>query len=244
MSKQRSCLAATMALLGAIVLYQGRIRPWMFTWGADDDEVTTVLAGDSFVAAGTPTTTRALSIDAPADLVWPWLAQMGEDRGGFYSYSWLERAAGAHVHNADTIHPEWQDIAVGDTIWLARRYGDAGRQVVAAGRPGSLLVLVSPDDFGRVQRGEKASGAWSFYLSQENGWTRLLVRGSGCAVGHAGFDATHFVMEQKMMRGIRRRAEQARRDRTTALVEKERLTMCDQDRPASARSSLSLARIR
>lgn len=64
-----------------------------------------------------------MTIDAPiADAFWPWLAQIGEDRGGFYSYSLLERAAvGAHVHNANSIHPEWQDIRVGDTVWLTRR---------------------------------------------------------------------------------------------------------------------------
>ena len=69
-------------------------------------------------------TTRALTIDAPIAAVWPWLAQIGEDRGGFYSYSVLERAVGAHIQNANTVHPEWQDVHVGDTVWLARHYGE------------------------------------------------------------------------------------------------------------------------
>jgi hypothetical protein len=123
----------------------------------------------------------------------------------------LERAVGAHIHNAHTIHQEWQDVRVGDTVWLARRYGEVGRQVVAAVEPGSHLVLTSPPDFERVQRGEKASGAWAFYLRRKNGWTRLLARGSGGAVGHASFDIPHFVMEQKMIRGVRDRAQQTRR---------------------------------
>ena len=122
-------------------------------------------------------------------------------------------AVGAHVHNANSIHPEWQDIRVGDTVWLARRYGEVARQVVAAVEPLSHLVLMSPDDFQRVQRGEKASGSWGFYLRQEGGWTRLLARGSGGAIRHAAFDLPHFVLEQKMMRGIRHRAEQTRRTR-------------------------------
>ena len=138
--------------------------------------------------------------------------QIGEDRGGFYSYSLLERAVGAHIHNAGTIHPEWQDLCVGDSVWLARRYGDAARQVVAAVEPESHLVLMSPGDFDRVQRGEKASGAWTFCLRQQNAWTRLLVRGTGEVVGKTGFDIAHFVMEQKMMRGIRDRAQRLRRD--------------------------------
>ena len=83
-----------------------------------------VLPGDELVQPGVPRTTRAVTIDAPVDAVWPWLAQIGEDRGGFYSYSLLERAVGARIHNADAIHPEWQELRVGDTIWLARRYGE------------------------------------------------------------------------------------------------------------------------
>jgi hypothetical protein len=169
--------------------------------------VNAVLPGDDLVAADTPRTTRAVTIGAPVEAVWAWLAQIGEDRGGFYSYSWLERAVGARIHNAQTVHPEWQELHVGDTIWLARRYGEGARQVVAAVEPNSHLILMSPADFDRVQHGEKASGAWGFYLRRQNGSTRLLARGSGGAVGHFVFDVPHFVMEQKMLRGIRDRAE-------------------------------------
>ena len=70
---------------------------------------------------------------------------------------------------------------------------------------------MSPEDFERVQRGEKARGAWAFYLRRKNGWTRLIARGGGGAVGHASFDIPHFVMEQKMLRGIRDRAQLIRR---------------------------------
>lgn len=201
-----------MAAAGVLAMYRGGVRPWMYTWGADADEIDAVLPGDEMVAPGTARTTRAVTIDAPLHAVWPWLAQIGEDRGGFYSYSLLERLAGAHIYNATAIHPEWQDVHVGDTVSLARRYGDGARQVVAAVEPESHLVLMSPDDFERVQRGEKASGAWGFYLRRDGEWTRLLARTSGGAVGHAAFDIAHFVMEQKMMRGIRDRARQTHRD--------------------------------
>lgn len=196
-----------MAASAVAALYQAQVRPRIYTWGARDDEVAATVPGDEFVRADTPRTTRAITIDAPVESVWPWLVQIGEDRGGFYSYSLLERAVGARIHNASSIHPEWQDLRVGDTVWLARRYGEHARQVVAAVKPNSYLVLVSPDDFERIRRGENASGAWGFYLLEENGWTRLLVRGSGGAVGHVGFDVAHFVMEQKMMRGIRDRVQ-------------------------------------
>lgn len=213
-----------MAAAGVIGFYRIRMKPWMFTWGARDDEIAAVLPGDELVEADTPRTTRAVTIDAPVESVWPWLAQIGEGRGGFYSYSLLEQAAGADIHNAHAIHPEWQDIHVGDTVWLARRYGELARQVVAAVMPNSHLVLMSPDDFTRVQRGEKASGAWAFYLRRENGGTRLLARGSGGAAGHAIFDIAHFVMERKMMCGIRDRAGHIRRWHDSAAPSAERVS--------------------
>jgi len=80
------------------------------------------------------------------------------------------------------------------------------------------LVLMLPGDFERVQHGMRASDAWGFYLRRKDGWTRLIARGSGGAVGHVTFDMPHFVMEQKMMRGIRDRAEQMRRDQVHAFV--------------------------
>lgn len=114
------------------MLYRAKVRPWLYSWGADPDEVTATLPGDELIEVTTPRTTRAVMIEAPAEAVWPWLVQIGEDRGGFYSYSLLERAVGADIHNADAVHPEWQGLQVGDTVWLARRYGQLGRQVVAA----------------------------------------------------------------------------------------------------------------
>lgn len=229
MGKQRPCFAGLLAAVGVIVMYRRELRPWMYTWGADDGEITTTLPGDEFVVAGAARTTRALTIDAPVRYVWPWLLQIGENRGGFYSYSLLEQMVGAHIRNANTIHPEWQDLHVGDTVWLARRYGDAARQVVAAVESESHLVLVSPADFERVQRGEKASGAWSFCLRPQSTWTRLLVRGSGGAVGHPAFDVVHFVMEQKMMRGLRDRAERERRGDVEGHMTQNR---CDQSKIA------------
>lgn len=209
MGKTRGLLSTTMALVAVVAFYRGRLRPWMYCWGATDDEVTQALPCDELVEDGALRSTRGIVIDAPLAEVWPWLAQIGEDRAGFYSYSLLERAAGAKVHNADVVHPEWQDVNVGDTVWLARRYGKQASMVVAAVKPASHLVLMSPSDFDRVQSGKRATGAWGFYLRPSDGRTRLLIRGSGGAVGHFAFDVPHFVMEQKMMRGIRRRVERS-----------------------------------
>ena len=74
-----------MAVVGAMGLYRAEIEPRMYRWGADDAELVATLPGDELVRAGTRRTTRALTIDVPREAVWPWLAQIGEDRGGFYS---------------------------------------------------------------------------------------------------------------------------------------------------------------
>lgn len=202
----RLVLVAGASLAGVVVGYRSWIRPWMYHWGATREEATAGLPGDDLVTSG-PRTTRAVTIDAGPDAVWPWLAQIGEDRGGFYSYSRLERAVGADIHNASTIHPEWQDLDVGDTVWLARRGGERGRQVVAALEPRSHLVLMSPEDYAKVQRGERASGSWSFHLRPEGDRTRLLARGAAGFAGNPLYDIAHFVMERKMLLGIRRRAQ-------------------------------------
>jgi hypothetical protein len=90
--------------------------PWHRTWGATDEEQIMSLPGDARDRDPAYELIHAVTIDAPADTVWPWLAQMGQDRGGFYSYDWLERLFQADVHNADRIHAEWQRRASGEFV--------------------------------------------------------------------------------------------------------------------------------
>ncbi|PJE21573.1 MAG: hypothetical protein CK431_21090 [Mycobacterium sp.] len=206
MGNRKPLLGGLMAAGGLAGLYNWMGRPVMYNWGATDEEVNAELPGDELVQPGAVRTTRGITVAAPPAAIWPWLAQIGEDRGGFYSYDWLERLVGTRIHNADTVHREWQQVKVGDTVWLARRYGRNGRQVVAAVEPESHLVLMSPADFERVQRGEKAIASWAFYLRPQNGTTRLLARGTGGVAGMAFFDIPHFVMERGMLRGLRKRA--------------------------------------
>lgn len=207
MAKQRPVLAAVLAAAFVAAALSSRIRARIYTWGATPAEVAAQLPGDDLLTPGRRRTTRAVTVDAPIGSVWPWLVQLGEDRGGFYSHDLLERAVGADIHNADTIHPEWQHLHVGDTVWLARRYGSLGSQIVAAVQPGEYLVLVSPDDYSRIERGGAADGSWAFYLQPRGQRTRLIARGSGGAVGRIAFDVVHFIMEWQMLRGIRRRGE-------------------------------------
>lgn len=135
MGKQHPRLAAVTAAIGIAVLYRAHVRPWMYHWGARQDEIDAPLPGDELVGSGVPRTTRAVTIDAPRPDIWPWLAQIGEDHAGFYSYSLLERAVGADMHNAKFVHPEWQHLHVGDTVWLARRYGPDARRSSPRWRP-------------------------------------------------------------------------------------------------------------
>jgi hypothetical protein len=154
--------------------------------------------------------TRAITVHAPIDDVWGWLVQIGQDRAGFYSYTWLENLVGAEMHNASSVRPAWQRRAAGDSVWLASeaRYHERGLQVAALVDPPHDLVLVSPTDWERLMHGDAASGAWAFSLEPRGpSATRFLIRSSGGAVGTHLFDAIHFVMEQKMMRGLRDRAE-------------------------------------
>lgn len=125
--------------LGAIlaVLYPAMIRPWMLRWGATDEERGKALPGDDLVPHPLTMSTRAITVHAPVQAVWPWLAQIGQDRGGFYSYEWLENLAGCQMHNADHIHPEWQQRAVGDIVKL---HWAIGNKVVWF-EPNQALVL-------------------------------------------------------------------------------------------------------
>jgi hypothetical protein len=206
--------------MAAGVTYAMHFRPWLMNWGASREESRMALIGDEFAPDCRYRATRAVTIKAPVEVVWRWLIQLGQDRGGFYSYSWLENLFLADMRNADSIIPEFQhERRVGDTVWLAnpKRYGGRGRMIVAAIEPYRSLALVMPEDFARLSEGVAARfGCWSFHLrSLHGGRTRLLVRSrSGnysslpqMLFDFVVFDPAHFLMERKMMLGIKERAE-------------------------------------
>src|SRR5271157_4609031 len=85
-------------------------RPRHLRWGASAQECDASLPGDDLIVTPDLTATRAITVRAPADQVWPWIAQLGQGRGGFYSYDFLENLAGCDIHSADRIIPGWQDI--------------------------------------------------------------------------------------------------------------------------------------
>jgi hypothetical protein len=157
-----------------------------------------VLPGDAYIPAATHVSTRAITINAAPDAIWPWIAQIGQGRGGFYSYEWLENLFAADMHNADHIVPEWQHLAVGDHVSFQRN-GPFTR--VAYFEPNKVLVV---------------EGGWTWYLAPiDDDHTRLIVRYASFPVTdalstgfyYAIFEPVHFVMEHGMMLGIRTRAE-------------------------------------
>ena len=157
------------------------VRPWHSRWGATEGEASGALPHDHFVPRPIFQTTRAITIDAPAEEAWRWLVQVGQGRGGLYSYDWLENLADLDVHSAEEIVPELQDLEVGDLVRLAPESmgAEAGLRVAAMER-GRALVLHQPADphTGRpIDRDDPGLGSyygwnWAFVLEQTDGGAR------------------------------------------------------------------------
>ncbi len=120
--RQRSGAAVT-AIGGAAAAYVFLARSQQLRWGATDDEADGPLLGDDLIPHPDLSATRAIAVRTSAGQVWPWIAQLGQGRGGFYSYDFLENLVGCDIHSADRIIPEWQDVRVGDEVKLAPQVG-------------------------------------------------------------------------------------------------------------------------
>jgi hypothetical protein len=188
----------------------GLVRGRCLRWGATDEEVQAGLPGDELMGAADLTATRAVSVRAGADVVWPWIAQLGQGRGGFYSYDFLENLVGCDIHSVERVVPEWQSIAVGDAV---RLHPDVGL-VVAVVEPGRALVLRGGVRIGRTP--PPYDFTWAFVLrDQADGSTRLVVRERygysrrwACLLVEP-VELISFVMSWRMLRGVKERAEQA-----------------------------------
>ncbi len=206
--------AALVALGGGGIAYLRVVRPRLARWGARDEEIARRMPGDELIERPSTVTNRAITIDAPVEDVWPWLAQMGElPRGGFYSYEWIERLLGMRVKNASRVLPEYQAPHSGDA--LDRRGNMIVRDIV----PGHALVLGPPP-------GLWLDSTWSMAVYAEGeGRTRLVSRvrarvarwspAALCMI--ALVDSGQFLMERKMLLEIKKRAE--------ALARREALTI-------------------
>lgn len=179
------------------------LRRWHLRWGATDEELERPMPADELVPRPHLETTRALTIKASPEAVWPWLVQMGYRRGGWYSYDWLDNQG---VPSARRVIPEFQNLKVGDKLAPM-----AGGFIVAALDPPRSMVLVSRDDKGRVTM------SWSFLLEPlEGGRCRFIERIRGVydfnlmgLLMYLAVEPADFVMMRKQMLNLKRRAEQA-----------------------------------
>lgn len=195
---RRAAWGATGFFLALPVVYGGVVRPWLQNWGSTASERAAWYPGDD--PAGPPPgikITRAVTVEAPADQVWPWVAQMGQARAGFYTYDWLENLAGCQIHSADRVHPEWQEVHVGTPIGMAPDFGTD----VAAVVPGRALVVRN----------------WGTYLVEPAGEhrSRLIARatvprGLPTLFYALTLEFPHAVMERGVLLGIKRRVERSR----------------------------------
>jgi len=202
-----------LAFILAILLMARLSQPYWMHWGSTINEQHQSLPGDEWYGHHWVRSTRSLTIRASADCIWPWLCQVGTSRGGFYSYTYLERLLGRQTRNARAVHPEWQQLETGGLIHLDQR----GGLVVWDQVPNQYLLLVGTPE---TRKGQPISShphtTWLFYLNpNQDGTTRLIVR-SATACGmpvwirpilgpFIGF--TSLIMERKMLRSIRDMAE-------------------------------------
>lgn len=201
-------IAGTLAGTAALAAFVVASRRRYLRLGATAAEAEMPLMGDVLMPRADLTATRAITIDVPPDRVWPWIVQMGQGRGGLYSYDRLENLIGCDIHSADRIHDEWQELDVNDPV---RLHPDVAL-LVAEIDPGHGLVLR-----GGVPMGDQAAPfdfTWTFVLRDGgDGTTRLLTRERYAYLTRwarlvvAPVEAVSAVMSQRMLRGIKERAE-------------------------------------
>jgi hypothetical protein len=182
-------------------------------WGATPTEAAAVLPGDELVPEPAEQTTLAVPVAAPPGEVWPWLVQLGQERGGMYSYDWLENLFGLRIRTTHEIREEWQQLAPGDRVVVVPE----GHGLMPAGysfrvarvEPGRALVLrQAPPE-------HPWDGVWSFHLVPDGeGRCRLLARSRTAAPADAGMriatrvmEPVTLVMTRRMLHGLRERAE-------------------------------------
>jgi hypothetical protein len=175
----------------------------MDRWGATADEIAATYPGDELVPAPASFVNHAITIQAGPEQIYPWLVQLGADKGGMYSYTNLEALIRCPMVNADRIYAEWQNLQVGDEVKLCAGEFAPPPYIVAQIHPNEAIVL------GHQENGEWVD-LWQFVLvPQADNATRLIVRTRTMMAG--GFwDVIHpgvFVMERGMMNGVKERAE-------------------------------------
>jgi hypothetical protein len=198
--------------LAANAAYLLVLRRRVLRWGATPSEASATLPGDDLVPHADLVATRAISIAAPAQDVWPWLAQMGQGRGGLYSYDWLENLVGCQMTSASHVVEEWQHPSVGDDF---RLHPDVALQVAVVDPPRAFVVRGAVAAAGQAATDEPAMPydfTWAFVVVPESGERsrlvvreryRYLTRGARPLV--EAVSLVSFVMTERMLRGVRDR---------------------------------------
>ena len=183
---------------GIVAVYVAVVGPWQRRWGATDAEVERPMPGDDVLGPGAASTTRAITIRAPRERVFPWLLQIGYGRGGWYSYDWIDNDGRP---SADAIDPRLQRLAVGDRIEMLPGLGPTvteiapNQYILCGGDTDTWCLEVREDDAGRT----RLTSRW------RQRWPRTFATYAWIAV----VDPGAFVMEQRMLRTIRALAERA-----------------------------------
>lgn len=219
---KRDKLSTILLTIGApfatLPFYLLAIRPRLTRWGATAVEVAGPWPGDELIPHPAFSSTRAITVHAPATTIWPWLVQIGQDRAGTYSYNLLENLLGVDSLNIEWLVPRFQEIAVGDPIQMPMpaRFGGRGPGIVLVLQPEQALVL----GHGEGRRLAAATRAiWAFLLSPlAAGSTRFIIRTRISshlslweqAVGLL-LEPVHFLMERQMLLRIKALAEESAR---------------------------------
>jgi uncharacterized protein YndB with AHSA1/START domain len=205
-------------LIIVLVAYAIVIRRWLLEWGSTESERAKALPGDEVVPNPKYEVTHAVTINAPATEVWKWLVQIGQGRGGFYTYDQLENLMRLEMHSADRIDPKLQSLTHGDIVSLAPD-NNMPMWVVTL-EPDAALVLStsapdSPPVPGDYLKGGMA-GSWAFILEPlDSATTRFIVRFRSdwtesvpaSLLNMVMLEPAHCIMERGMMLGIKERAE-------------------------------------
>lgn len=216
---RKSPLAAAVVLGIWTLIYFAGLRSWHQRWGTTKNEVASPMPGDDLLPNAAAEVTHALTIHAAPEDVWPWIMQIGQDRSGFYSYSWLENLIGCEMPKIEKIVPQWPARVEGETVWFAtpKNYNGQAKMIAALVEPQHAFVMVMPADWQQIQAGGHAQHVlWSFTLlpigPRE---TRLIARLRSeppqtlreRIAGLLFWEPAHFVMERKMLLTIKGLAE-------------------------------------
>ena len=202
--------ATAFVVVVALGVYLLAVRPWLLRWGSTAAEQRSALPGDEVVPRPTHVTTRAVTIHAPAHAIWPWLIQMGQDRAGFYTHNWVERLLRSGIPDVRDLHPEWQDLRVGDLVRTNRE--------VRQGHPlGWIVEIVDPRRTFVLRSRNLPAGTYAFVLQSLNeDQSRLLARDRAvwqwwqAPFRWLVFEPLHAYMQTGQLQGIKQRVERHR----------------------------------